>query len=233
MNMLRGFMDNDSAFGQMMLRAWAFIICNLCFLVTALPVVTAGAGWAAMDYALMKTMKNRETAAPFRDFWHGFRVNFKQATLSWLAGALLLGFLGLEWYWCRQFGGAFRAFQIGILVIGVLVLIVLIYIFPTMAAFEATLPQLVKNCIYFAFTRPHYLLVILFVHIVPLAMTYLFLQLLPLFFGFAAVSGVTVSLLLREFRPYLKKDAAVEAQEEENSQKPEEEILKEMEKLGM
>ena len=84
MNMLRGFMDNDSAFGQLMLRAWAFIICNLCFLVTALPVVTAGAGWAAMDYALMNTMKNRETAAPFRDFWHGFRVNFRQATVIWL-----------------------------------------------------------------------------------------------------------------------------------------------------
>ena len=162
MNMLRGFMDNDSAFGQLMLRAWAFIICNLCFLVTALPVVTAGAGWAAMDYALMNTMKNRETAAPFRDFWHGFRVNFRQATVSWLAGLLFLGFLGLEWYWCRQFGGVFRAFQIGILVIGVVVLIVLIYLFPTMAAFEAALPQLVKNSVYFAFTRPHYLFVILY-----------------------------------------------------------------------
>ena len=63
--MLRGILDNDSIFGQIMLRCWAVIACNLCFVITVIPVVTIGAGWAAMDYALMNTIKNRDSAAPF------------------------------------------------------------------------------------------------------------------------------------------------------------------------
>ena len=115
--MLRGFLDNDSLFGQIMLRCWAIIICNLCFVITVLPIVTAGAGWAAMDFALMNTLKNKDSAAPFRDFWKGFVTNFKQATISWVCSLVLLAFLAIEWYWCRQFGGIFDYIKIGILMI--------------------------------------------------------------------------------------------------------------------
>lgn len=91
--MLRGLFDNDSLFGQIMIRCWAIIICNICFVITALPIVTAGAGWAAMDFALMNTLKNKNTAAPFRDFWKAFITNFKQATISWVLSLALLAFL--------------------------------------------------------------------------------------------------------------------------------------------
>ena len=78
--MLRGLFDNDSLFGQIMIRCWAIIICNICFVITALPIVTAGAGWAAMDFALMNTLKNKNTAAPFRDFsvYHQFQAGYDQ-----------------------------------------------------------------------------------------------------------------------------------------------------------
>lgn len=241
MNLLRGFLDNDSLLGQILLRCWAIIICNLCFVITTLPVVTAGAGWAAMDYALMNTLKNKDTAAPFRDFWKGFRTNFKQATICWLIGLALLAFLGTEWYWCRQFGGVFEYFQIGIIMIAAFVLIILIYIFPTMAAFEAPIKQLIGNSIYFALKKPLHIVVILFVHVVPMALTYMDLQRLPFyaflwcFFGFAAVSLVSVSLLLKEYMPYLDKgeDAGSEEDAEREAHvKSEKEILDEMKKLG-
>lgn len=45
----------------------------------------------------------------------------------------------MEWYWCRQFGGVFEYFKVGIAVIVVCVLIILIYLFLTMAAFKATI----------------------------------------------------------------------------------------------
>ena len=239
MNLLRGFLDNDSIIGQILLRCWAVIICNLCFVLTSIPVVTAGAGWAAMDYALMNTLKNKDTAAPFRDFWKGFRTNIKQATVSWLTGLVILGFLAMEWYWCRQFGGVFEYFKVGIMVIAVCVLIVLIYLFPTMAAFKASIKQLIGNSIYFAFKKPLNLIVIVFVHIVPMALTYLDLQRLPLyaflwcFFGFAAVSLVTVSLLLKEYMPFLDKESGETESVDDEYRKSEEEILDEMQKLVM
>lgn len=225
-----------------MIRCWAVIACNLCFVITVIPCVTIGAGWAAMDYALMNTLKNKDSAAPFRDFWRGFAMNFKQATISWVAGVIILGFLGMEWYWCRQFGGIFDYFKIGVLVIAVIVMTILIHLFPTMAALKATIPQLVRNSIYFAFKNPIHLIVILFIHIVPMAMTYMDLQRLPMyaflwsFFGFAAVSLIKVSLLLPEYMPYLEKKEEVSGEEESEDdpyRKSEKEILEEMKKLGM
>lgn len=242
--MLRGFLDNDSLFGQIMLRCWAIIICNLCFVITVLPIVTAGAGWAAMDFALMNTLKNKDAAAPFRDFWKGFFTNFKQATISWVCSLVLLAFLAIEWYWCRQFGGIFDYIKIGILMIGVVIVVTLMYLFPTMAAFKATIPQLIGNSIYFMFKRPINLIMIVFVHVVPMALTYMDLQRLPLyaflwsFFGFAAVSLITVNLLLAQYMPFLEKNEKREEDEAAGSsnqlhQKSEKEILDEMQKLGM
>ena len=242
--MLRGFFDNDSLFGQIMIRCWAIIICNLCFVITALPIVTAGAGWAAMDFALMNTLKNKNTAAPFRDFWKAFFTNFKQATISWVLSLAILAFLALDWYWCRQFGGFFDYIKIGILMIGAVIAVTLMYLFPTMAAFKATIPQLIGNSIYFMFKKPINLVMIVFVHVVPMALTYMDLQRLPLyaflwsFFGFAAVSLITVNLLLAQYMPFLEKN---EKREEDGSadpsshphQKSEKEILDEMQKLGM
>lgn len=243
MNLLRGFLDNDSMLGQILLRCWAIIICNLCFVVTVIPLVTAGAGWAAMDYALMNTLKNKDTAAPFRDFWRGFITNFKQATISWMGGLVLLGFLAMEWYWCGQFGGIFDYIKIGIMMIAVCIFIILLYLFPTMAAFKASIRQLIGNSIYFAFKKPINLLMIVFIHVVPMTLTYMDLQRLPLyaflwcFFGFAAVSLITVNLLLQEYLPFLDQKEDAEEPEEAGSgdqyHKSEEEILEEMQKLGM
>ena len=242
--MLRGFLDNDSLFGQIMLRCWAIIICKLCFVITVLPIVTAGAGWAAMDFALMNTLKNKDSAAPFRDFWKGFATNFKQATISWICSLVLLAFLAMEWYWCRQFGGIFDYIKIGILMIAAVIVITMMYLFPTMAAFKATIPQLIQDSIYFMFKKPLNLIMIVFVHIVPMALTYMDLQRLPLyaflwtFFGFAAVSLITVNLLLAEYMPYLEtkkevKEGEAPEQSGQKYQKTEKEILDEMQKLGM
>ena len=177
----------------------------------------------------------------------GERSPTRQHRISWLAGLAVLVFLGTEWYWCRQFGGIFSYFAIGILVIAVIVLTVLIHLFPTMAALKATIPQLIRNSIYFAFGNPLHLIVILFAHVVPMAVTYMDLQRLPMYaflwclFGFAAVGLLTVSLLLPGYMPYLKKDTEVprgsrkggEDAEHDEHRKSEAEILEEMQKLGM
>ena len=221
--MLRGLFDNDSLFGQIMIRCWAIIICNICFVITALPIVTAGAGWAAMDFALMNTLKNKNTAAPFRDFWKAFITNFKQATISWVLSLALLAFLAMDWYLCRQFGGFFDHFKILILMLAAVIVIILMYLFPTMAAFKATIKQLIGNSIYFMFKKPLNLIMNAF---------------LWTFFGFAAVSLITVNLLLAQYMPYLDKKGETEVDDPDNPsedlyRQTEQEILDEMQKLGM
>ena len=77
-----------------------------------------------------------------------------------------------------------------------------------------------------------------------MALTYLDLQRLPLyaflwtFFGFAAVSLITVNLLLAQYMPYLDKKGETEVDDPDNPsedlyRQTEQEILDEMQKLGM
>ena len=145
---------------------------------------------------------------------------------------------------CRQFGGFFDHFKILILMLAAVIVIILMYLFPTMAAFKATIKQLIGNSIYFMFKKPLNLIMIVFVHVVPMALTYMDLQRLPLyaflwtFFGFAAVSLITVNLLLAQYMPYLDKKGATEVDDPDNPsedlyRQTEQEILDEMQKLGM
>ena len=79
MNLLRGFLDNDSAFGQLMTRCWIIIACNVLFVLLTLPVVTIAPAWVAMDYVFLRTLRGEPDLNPLRVFWRGLRMNFKQA----------------------------------------------------------------------------------------------------------------------------------------------------------
>ena len=88
---------------------------------------------------------------------------------------------------------------------------------------------------------------ILFAHSVPMVITYMDLQRLPMYAflwclcGFAAVGLLTVSLLLPEYMPYLQKETEIppgsseggEDAEHDEHRKSDAEILEEMQKLGM
>lgn len=256
MNGLSGFLSNESAFGRLMTRLGIIIACNVLFALTTVPLVTIGAGWAAMHFALMRTLRGDGVINPFVEFWKGFKTNFKQATICWLVILVLAGVLGLEWYWCGQFGGVFLTLRLGLVMIGACVAIVGLYLFPTMAAFQASIPDLIKDSIYFAFKKPLHLIVILFFNLFPMYLTLSDLQMLPLyafiwcFFGFGAIGLLNSSLMLKQFIPYLPQvdacgdfildpeDEARWADSPELSaggapEKSEAEILEEMKKLGM
>ena len=209
MNFLRGFLDNDSAFGRLMTRCWIIIACNVLFVLLTFPVVTIGPAWAAMDYVFLRTLRGDGDLNPLREFWKGFRMNFKQAFPCWLVILALTGFLALEIYWCGQFGGVFQAFRLGLVMILSALLILTLYLFPVMAAFRDSVPALLRHSLYFAFHKPVHLLTIVFFHVFPLFLTYSDLENLPLyaflwcFFGFGAVEMLSASLLLRDFVNYL------------------------------
>ena len=245
MNLLRGFLDNDSAFGRLMTRCWIIIACNVLFVLLTLPVVTIGPAWVAMDYVLLRTLRGDGDLNPLREFWKGFRMNFKQAFPCWIAILLFAGFLALEIYWCGQFGGVFLLFRLGLVMMLSAALILTLYLFPVMAAFQGDVPTLLKHSLYFAFHKPLHLLVIVFFHVFPLFLTYSDLTNLPLYaflwcaFGFAAVEMLSASLLLRDFAQYLPlvdQFGNILSDEEINAdagEKSEAEILEEMRKLDM
>lgn len=69
---------------------WRFIskvfdafILSILFLITSIPIITIGASASALYHALIKLV-NDEEGYITKDYFKGFKQNFKQATLSFL-----------------------------------------------------------------------------------------------------------------------------------------------------
>ncbi len=237
MRFLRGFMDNDSAFGQLMTRCGILIAANLLFVLTLLPVVTAGAGYAALYFTLLTCLREK-SCNPFSTFWRGFKSNFKQGTLCLLALAALGAVLWLEISWCDQFDGAMALLRYPLMAIGVAAVVLGCYMFPVMAAFQVSFKQLLMDSVYFAVKRPVTTIAVLVANVAPMAVTYLDRGNLPTYAflwvlcGFSLVTMFNASLLLKSFAPYLEQQAEEEPPAEGHVQ-TEQEILADMKKLGM
>ena len=206
---LQGFLDNDSFFGRFMTKLGIIIAANIMFIIFSLPFFTIGAGLTALYHVMFKTLRSGGVVNPFKQFWIGFKTNFKQATAAWLIFVFLMGFLTVDLQICAQAEGVIAGMRFVIYVIGAVIIFLYLYLLPTMAAFEDKLINLVKNAMAFLVRKPWKFAVIAFFDVFPLILTYTDLKDLPLYafiwvlcgFGLQAMLGAT--LLLPEFRPFL------------------------------
>ena len=209
MRFLLKLFGEESAFGRFLNRLYVIIVANLLFVLFSAPVVTIGASLSAMDYTLMKYQRGDKHFKVSTMFWKGFKENFGRATVCFAGYVLLMLLQMLEISWCRQFSEPLSFFQYPLVGLMVLETILAIYLFPVIAAFNGGFGELLKNALYFAFSRPHWMLLCLALNVGPLAATYLFLQYLPLWaflwllFGFAAIAWLTTKIMLRQFMPFL------------------------------
>ena len=242
-NLVQGFLDNDSFFGRFMTKLGIIIAANIMFMLLSIPFFTIGAGLSALYYVMFRTLRSDGGVNPFKEFWAGLKMNFKQATISWILFVLLIAFLLVDIRICNAAGGTLGYLKIGAYAIGAVAVILYLYLIPVMAAFQDSLPHLIRNAAYFIGKKPWKALVILFFDIFPFVLTFSDLQMLPLYaflwvlcgFGLQAMLGA--ALLLPEFEPYLAP------KEEEGKEEPpegstartqtQEEILEDMQKLGM
>lgn len=241
--MVQGFLDNDSFFGRFMTKLGIIIAANIMFMLLSIPFFTIGAGLSALYYVMFRTLRSDGGVNPFKEFWAGLKMNFKQATISWILFVLLIAFLLVDIRICNAAGGTLGYLKIGAYAIGAVAVILYLYLIPVMAAFQDSLPHLIRNAAYFIGKKPWKALVILFFDIFPFVLTFSDLQMLPLYaflwvlcgFGLQAMLGAT--LLLPEFEPYLtpKEEDGTEDPPEESTARTQtqEEILEDMQKLGM
>lgn len=241
--MVQGFLDNDSFFGRFMTKLGIIIAANIMFMLLSIPFFTIGAGLSALYYVMFRTLRSDGGVNPFKEFWAGLKMNFKQATISWILFVLLIAFLLVDIRICNAAGGTLGYLKIGAYAIGAVAVILYLYLIPVMAAFQDSLPHLIRNAAYFIGKKPWKALVILFFDIFPFVLTFSDLQMLPLYaflwvlcgFGLQAMLGA--ALLLPEFEPYLtpKEEDGTEDPPEGSTARTQtqEEILEDMQKLGM
>ena len=247
------FISNDSRFGQLMTRCGVIIGANLMFVLFSMPVFTIGASYTALHFVMLKALRGDGQVNPFKLFWKGFKTNFRQATLIFLAAAAFYAFLYADFRLIQASGSTLEMLRYPLIALGIIAAALLLYLVPVMAAFEDTLPHLIRNALFFATEKIWKVPVVLFFNIFPLYLTYTDPQMMPLyafiwtFFGFGAVAMLNSSLLLPQMRPWLPRvdafgnflteedvnEASAEDDPEEHIEPSPEQILKDMEKLGM
>lgn len=137
----------DNPFMQMLTRIGEIMIANFLFLICCLPIITVGASAAGLNKVTQNIVLDGEGGV-FKTFFKGFKENFRQATLLWLAElviavAAVCYKLIIETY-CggTSLGSVFN----GVLFVVVLLLLGFgVYVTPLMVRYSNTLRQHVKN----------------------------------------------------------------------------------------
>ena len=192
-----------------MTKIGIIITANLMFVVFSVPFITIGAGLTALYHVMFKTLRGGGICNPFKEFWAGFKNNFKQATITWVLFVVIMGFLTVDIQICEQAGGGVSAFRFPLYVICAIIIFIYLYMLPTTAAFYGSIAQHIKDSVYFIIKKPFKFIVIAFFDIFPLVLTYSDQQDLPLYAfiwviaGFGLITMLGATLLLPEFRPFL------------------------------
>lgn len=138
-----GFMD--------MLAKWMALSGLL--LLGCIPVVTAGASWAAAYYTAVKAVR-RHRSGIWDCYWHSFRQNLKQGIVFSL---IMLAVGGLLVFYRFAISGVevFSALYFGLVVLlAVVFLAVLVWLFPLLSRYDMTAGRLLASSVLLAAGHP-------------------------------------------------------------------------------
>lgn len=172
---MRGFFRSENPLFQFINHVVESAWLNMLWFFCCLPIITIGPATTALHYCCQK-IANDEDEHLTLDFFHSFKVNFKQGALigifTTLAGiALVLDFLGL---YDRFFTSPLWA-CVGVLftLAGIAYLMILLWIYPLLAHFSNSTVLMVRNSL---FLGVKYLPLTVIMALVYAAMAFLALQ---------------------------------------------------------
>ena len=136
----------DSPLMRFLTKIADLMVLNILFCVTSIPLITIGASWTALYSVTLKMVRDEEGSVS-RSYFRSFRQNFRQATLLWLGGLVVLALLVLDIRVLNGMAGrtAPGLLRGGVEILALLGIMVLQYLFPSLARFEASLADTLKN----------------------------------------------------------------------------------------
>ena len=137
----------NTAFGVLDTLTDAMLL-SMIFVISCLPVITAGASFTAIYYTVNKVQR-RSRGYMVKEYFRSFRDNFRQATLTWLLFLLMGAVIGGDLYYVlRVMPSSPLAALLNVFFI-LLAAVLLIwggYVFPYTARFRDTIRTTLKNC---------------------------------------------------------------------------------------
>ena len=181
-----------------------FVILNVLFLITCIPVVTIGPAVSALYTVTLREARNEQgyiIRSYFTAFKENFRHSFLLSVLYTIIGAILLYNLA---FWAQMKTAVGSIFLIIIAACTLLYAISLLYVFALSARFENTIKQTAKNSLLIALANPVQTLMILLITIIGFSLSYVspMFRVFLVIFGFAFLAYCASFPLTKVFSRY-------------------------------
>lgn len=183
---------------------------NILYIICSLPVITIGASTTSLYYVTLKMARNEEGYVT-RTFFKGFKENFKKSTIIWLIFMAFIYVLSVDVRILnneelRASLGGTASYMIFIAggILGLILLLVFIYVFPLIAQFENTVVNTIKNAFFMSIKHVISTLVMLLIMVLPFILIMVNPKLLiGLLISFALTAYINSYILNKIFSFYM------------------------------
>lgn len=184
----KGLRDTLSAAGDL-------IVLNILYILCCIPVITAGAAEVACYSGLIRVLRKKNEGLPFRPFFRDFGAALKQALPAWLLELVCFAVLvGDIWFATVYSEPDNKFFLIFAIVLGAVILLAGMWLYPLMARFRNTLGGHLKNAFLMAFARFPATLFALLIRVAVIAVPILFFEAFIYFGWFWLLFGFSLPM---------------------------------------
>ncbi|WP_426350533.1 YesL family protein [Alloiococcus sp. CFN-8] len=159
--MLKELFNRDNVIMTLLDKVADGLLLGLLWLLTSLPIFTIGASTTAA-YAVALKLAGGEEGYVIKNFFSSFKKNFRQGTILGLV-VILMAFVllsNVELY-LNVLGGKGAILLLPSAMLGFLMLFIMTYSFPLLAAFDNKLKDIIKNSVVIAIAYMPYTLMIM------------------------------------------------------------------------
>ncbi len=213
----------DSPVFSFLNKAADLIWLNILTFICCIPVFTIGASMTALNYVVLKMVRNEEGYIT-RSYFRSFKQNFKQATVIWLIVLAVIMILAGDFYILRYALLEFPTWiKVALLAVVVLFLISVMHLFPALAKFDNTIKNTFKNSFLMGILSLPKTILMIFCWAAPVVIGLTLYQIMPLVFalGISLPAYMCALLYNKTFKRFEPED--VQAQDSEWSVFSEEE----------
>lgn len=204
--------NEDSIWHRIFNFLGQLIALNLLWMVCSIPIITVGTSTTALYYCVLKLKKDGDCSI-WKQYWKSFRQNFIQSTIIWIGILVIAVCLWMEWRAASVASGGWGTIITYIVgAMAVLLVILTLYIFPIVAAFENKISKLLTHVVYFGTKNIGYVIIVAVITILPMYFTLLDTEMFPILLfvwlmcGFSLTAYVNASFFWKLFQPFFLSD---------------------------
>lgn len=182
----------DSGFWAVMGRVFDWMLLNLLFLVTSLPLVTLGASLAALTDVSLGFARGEEPSV-LRSYFRAWARHWKRATGLWLLWLAVVLWLGVSLRICLLAGAALLPVAVAEGALLLTALLTVPHLFAAVVLVRRSWIETAKAAIYAALKHLPWSLILALTAAAPVLVTVLLPQALPyaiLFWTFVGAGGI-------------------------------------------